>query len=614
MSRDTLFAAMGRSGAVFSAAVGLVAAGTAVPIAVAAPPPQNTGSAITSPADSAELFYNGDNGSGSVTVRGTFAGANQQTTADLRCYSADDTSSTRLASGVDVSSGSFAVVVSLSSIAGEACRLRMVPAGLNPTGPAAAPFAGPAVSISDQFSHSSNGNLYGYYILSGSLPWSFALQSLAECSVSASFATSTPDLSSFQLFAGDVCLPEQSGIAPNLRSRSALQVDGLNAYPPAAISPPPSGSSPDLTGVAGFEPLQYSARFDSNHDTVSITESDTPTICNPEQAFPPTPSSCPLLRDSEIRFDQTTTVLPGGQVARVTDTATNVGTSPHTVDALFGQSIIAPATGELPGFEFPSQQSFTAHAEPDSFSQFGSGAGSIIAIGDAAAPPSSSNPIGAITFNRPPQSANFISSNGSQTASFVMHYIDTIAPGASVTYVWSFSQATTASALAALEQVERDRFSVPTISIRYPHRGSVLRARHPTVRGSVSDPIGLRSVTVNGRPAPLGNGGTFSTTITLKPGRRRIVAVVTNLGGNTQHASVRVTYRPRPCRVPKLRGLKLRAGRKALANASCTVGKVIRVRSRRIRAGRIVRTSPAPGSRHKPFARVRVYVSRGRRR
>ncbi|HXN39992.1 MAG TPA: hypothetical protein VN892_18325, partial [Solirubrobacteraceae bacterium] len=35
--------------------------------------------------------------------------------------------------------------------------------------------------------------------------------------------------------------------------------------------------------------------------------------------------------------------------------------------------------------------------------------------------------------------------------------------------------------LAALEQVERDRFSLPTISIAHPRAGSVLRGRQTTV-------------------------------------------------------------------------------------------------------------------------------------
>src|SRR5450755_2881847 len=107
-----------------------------------------TGSSITAPGAGSELFYNADTGSGSVTVR-----------------------------------GAVAAVASLVNIRGEACRLALVPAGKTPTGPAAAPFAGPSVSVSEMLSHSSVGNLYGYYILSGTLPWSFAFSSLGECAI-----------------------------------------------------------------------------------------------------------------------------------------------------------------------------------------------------------------------------------------------------------------------------------------------------------------------------------------------------------------------------------------------------------------------------------------------
>jgi hypothetical protein len=603
------------SRALFGVVFGLVVTTTAAPQALAAPPPGPiTGSTITAPADGAELFYNGDNGAGSVTVRGTVVGGGQGSTGDLRCYSAGDTiASQPLASGIDVSSGSFAVNVSLSSIAGQACRLQLVPGGVKPTGADAAPFAGPAISVSDQFSHSSDGELYGYYILSGSLNWSFAFQSLSECPVSASYETTTPELGSFQLFAGNACLPERSGIAPALQSRSALQVDGLNAYPPAAISPPPNASAPNLTTVPGFEPLSYAATFDANHDTVTITESETPTICNPGEAFPPSPSTCPELRDSGIRFTQTTTLLPGGQVARVLDQATNVDTRPHTVDALFGQSVVAPSAGELPGFEFPGQGSFAAHAEPDSFTEFGSGPGSIVAIGDSAAAPSASNPIGAITYSRPPMSADFTSVGRSQTATFTMHYVDAIQPGKSVSYGWSFSQSSTAAQLGALEQVERDRFFTPSISIRSPRNRTVTRFGLVTVRGRVGDPLGLASVTVNGRPASLGPRSTYSAIVRLRPGRHRIVALATNLGGNTRGASIRVTYRPAPCVVPGLRGLRLAAARKAVRRADCAPGRVLRVRSRGVRRGRVVKTSPRAGSFLRPLTPIRLYVSRGRR-
>src|ERR1700724_443380 len=91
-------------------------------------------STISSPANGSELFYNGDTGSGNVNVRGTVAGATPGARGDLLCYTVADTRAKTVASGVDVSSGGFAVGASLSPIAGFACRLAMVPAGTVPTG------------------------------------------------------------------------------------------------------------------------------------------------------------------------------------------------------------------------------------------------------------------------------------------------------------------------------------------------------------------------------------------------------------------------------------------------------------------------------------------------
>jgi Glucodextranase, domain B/PASTA domain len=601
---------MRRTRAVFCVALGLlIGVGAAAP-AIAAPP-TITGSSITAPSDGAELFYDGDSGSGNMTVRGTVAGAGAGSQADLRCYSAADTTSTRLVSAIDVSSGSFAVNLSLSSIAGFACRLRLVPVGQSPTGSAAAPFTGPRIVVNDRFSLSSTGALYGYDIISGPLQSSFEFMSLGACPIFRSFETDPATLGSFQLFAGNACLAEQSGIAPNLHSRSALEVDGLNAYPPAAIAPPAGKTSPNLTGVPGFQPLQYTATFDPTHDTVTISESETPMICNPQESFPPSPASCPALAGSGISVTQTTTLLPGGQVARVSQHFQNVDVRSHTLDLLFGQSVISPSPGEVPGFEFPGQQLFAAHAAPDSFTEFGPGPGSIIAIGDSAAPPSGANPIGAITFSGPPQSADFISSSNNQTVAFTMHYVAALRPGASVTYDWSFSQSTSAAGLSSLEQVERDRFSQPSISITRPRARSVSHSARLTVRGLVSDPVGLKSVTVDGQPAPLRAGGTYSTMVRLKTGRQRIVAVATNIAGNTQHASVLVTYKTLPCRVPKLRGATLAKARTKLRRAGCTPGKVVRVRSRTVRRGDVVSTRPKAGSREKPFATVRLFVSRG---
>ena len=59
---------------------------TATPALAKKPTKQPASSAISSPGNGAELFYDGDNGSGSATVTGTISGDGWGSTGDLRCY------------------------------------------------------------------------------------------------------------------------------------------------------------------------------------------------------------------------------------------------------------------------------------------------------------------------------------------------------------------------------------------------------------------------------------------------------------------------------------------------------------------------------------------------
>ncbi len=581
---------------------------------------QITASSILTPANGTELFFNGDNGSGSVTVSGTVTGATAGAKANLVCYSQSDTTvSPSLVSGIDVSKGTFDVGASLLQVAGRACRLAIVPTGTPPPPPTSAQFAGPAISVSDQFSHSSAGQLFGYYILTGTLPWSFALQSAGECAVHASYATDPGSLGSFTLFGLDIgtvgvaCLPQSSGVGAAADTRSALQVDGLNAYLPGAI--------PKLTSQPGFIPLSYGALFNPAHDSVAINETEAPMICDAPATFPPTaatpstPATCPSLHDSGIRLQQTTVLLPGGQVARVTQKFTSVDGRAHSIDALFGQSVSAPASGEVPGFEFPGQTSFATHAKPDSFAQFPAGPSSIIAISNAGGfLPATNNPIGAITYNRPPQSADFVTATGAQTATLLMHYADSVPANGSVVYDWSFSQASSSSALAGLEQVERDRFGSPTVSIRNPPNGTLITSNNDLVRvqGSVSDAIGVASLNVNGQGVIVRPGGIFGVTVTLHPGINTITATAANIAGNTSSTSVTTIYHLPPCKVPKLHGKTLRTARGMLIRAGCTAGKVKRVHSRTVRKGRIISSRPRAGSTRRRGTKINLVLSRGK--
>ena len=62
------------------------------------------------------------------------------------------------------------------------------------------------------------------------------------------------------------------------------------------------------------------------------------------------------------------------------------------------------------------------------------------------------------------------------------------------------------------------------------------------------------------------------------------------------------------CVVPRVRGLRLRAARAAIARSDCRTGRVSRVRAGRARRGRVLRQSPAPGAQPRYPSEVRLIV------
>lgn len=70
---------------------------------------------------------------------------------------------------------------------------------------------------------------------------------------------------------------------------------------------------------------------------------------------------------------------------------------------------------------------------------------------------------------------------------------------------------------------------------------------------------------------------------------------------------------PTACAVPRLRGLTLVAAKRLLVKRGCSLGRVSRVRSRRVARGRVVAQRRAPGLRLARGTRIAVVLSRGRR-
>jgi hypothetical protein len=93
----------------------------------------------------------------------------------------------------------------------------------------------------------------------------------------------------------------------------------------------------------------------------------------------------------------------------------------------------------------------------------------------------------------------------------------------------------------------------------------------------------------------------------------RVVVTAWNGAGSTSAFSAPTARIPYICKVPNLKRHTLRVGRRILASAHCSLGKVRHARSRRIRRGLIVSQKPAPGAELAAQARVSVVVSLGRR-
>jgi hypothetical protein len=94
------------------------------------------------------------------------------------------------------------------------------------------------------------------------------------------------------------------------------------------------------------------------------------------------------------------------------------------------------------------------------------------------------------------------------------------------------------------------------------------------------------------------------------------IRAVDNAGNWSDAVSVgpfAIRVGPVACAVPRLRGLTFLAAKRLLAKRGCSLGRVTRVRSRRVARGRVVAQRPAPGLRLARGARVRVVLSRGRR-
>ena len=117
----------------------------------------------------------------------------------------------------------------------------------------------------------------------------------------------------------------------------------------------------------------------------------------------------------------------------------------------------------------------------------------------------------------------------------------------------------------------------------------------------------------------IANGANATATVVVSPTQAGTLAASAAVSGKRQDpnqandsASAQATAQA-PCVVPNVKGRPLAAAKQALARASCTVGKLARKYSKKVKKGRVLSQAPAPGTRLGHLAHVNLVVSRGRK-
>ncbi len=141
----------------------------------------------------------------------------------------------------------------------------------------------------------------------------------------------------------------------------------------------------------------------------------------------------------------------------------------------------------------------------------------------------------------------------------------------------------------------------PTIAAIAPAAGSV-KGGATTIAGA--NFASVSAVSFGGVASPgftVDSEGQITATVPPGPILGPVQVTVTTIAGS---ASTSFTYEG--CKVPKLRGKRLKGSRKATNRADCKLGKVTKRKGATAKTGKVVAQSPKPGTILAPDAKVRV--------
>jgi hypothetical protein len=223
--------------------------------------------------------------------------------------------------------------------------LRAVPAGSKATADPA--FAGTRLLIGDVRlvtvkGGPSDGAVVDYRVRAPQLAGRGVYSSVGSCGVQGSATTSATFETSADIF---TCAAR---LANTIGARSALQVDGQNAFPSSGAATLFTGATPSAN-LPGLTPIALTVSTDPATGNTTIRESEVIVRCAPGGAvWPVTPATCTSFVASGLRLDRTITQGRDGRLASVIDSWSSTDGMPHKLDAVYENGSIGGAAFEFP--------------------------------------------------------------------------------------------------------------------------------------------------------------------------------------------------------------------------------------------------------------------------
>ena len=556
-----------------------------------------TASQIATPSNPSFFIADEDASSQTFAIAGTTTGGNPNTEKiDLRCYFGG--ASVKVKANVPLNSdGSFSVpAADLNKLTDLTCQLRAVPAGTNPAD--LTPFSGPVLGVGDRQTSkinggTNNGKAYDYSLDAQQLTGAFDYVSLGSCGLHNGFLYDSSYANTTVTFACNAGL--LSADSPAAPTRSELQIDGANAYPPTQaylINP----------GGAGFPALTDTYTVDKATGNVTIQETDPLVKCS-AATYPPTTASCATYVSSGVTDSRTITQDHDGHISWITDSFKSTDGKAHSLDLLWEneQQFFGPSGDSSQiEYEFPGQSSFSTHPAGSAFS-LPSSPGTIFIRMHGAADGAVGTGQGAIVYDRPAVAAKFTSVT-TLGSTFTLQQTGKIPAGGSARFRFAYVQDYEAGLVATRAKAARTLF-LNRITVSKQGKGKVTSSPGGIACGKKCSAgyvygtrVTLRAKAVRGSKFSGWSGackGTHNCKVTMNG-----------------DVAVKAKFVLRPCVVPNVVGKSLSAAKRAIKKALCSVGKVRTAASSKPK-GTVVSQRPKHGKRLKQRARVSLVVSRG---